>query len=118
MKILPQGVSDQKLQLLNKPGAPKPGQQTDLAAGATRGCGAHRSEVRGAPRVWNGLQTVSMYSLWNCCRNCREHAARVTLRRCAGSEGRGPGRTCFTVLSDGSMSPSVTTTSLILVLVM
>ena len=31
---------------------------------------------------------------------------------------RGEGRTCFTVLSDGSMSPSVTTTSLILVLVM
>ena len=41
------------------------------------------------------------------------HAATV-----CGERGEGPGRTCFTVLSDGSMSPSVTTTSLILVLVM
>ena len=40
--------------------------------------------------------------------------------RCDGVRGArgGGGRTCFTVLSDGSMSPSVTTTSLILVLVM
>jgi len=42
------------------------------------------------------------------------HAATVCGER---GEGAG-GRTCFTVLSDGSMSPSVTTTSLILVLVM
>ena len=67
--------------------------------------------------MWNGLQTVSMYSLWNCCRNWRArrtgHAATV-----CGEREEGGGRTCFTVLSDGSMSPSVTTTSLILVLVM
>ena len=116
MKILPQGVPDQKLQLLNKPGAPKPGQQTDSRrrgnAGVRGSPFGGEGGAEGVERVADRVDVQPVELLQELQRARRTgHAATV-----CGERGEG-GRTCFTVLSDGSMSPSVTTTSLILVLV-